>query len=85
MTAPLRYPYDMTPQPGGGWTVTFPDVPEAITQGDTAEEVARMAQDALAVALSFYVEAGQPFPKPSAPEGRPVADAAPPSAPTRSA
>ena len=28
------YPYEVLPQPEGGFTVTFPDVPEAITQGD---------------------------------------------------
>ena len=28
------YPYVAEAQPEGGWTVTFPDVPEAITQGD---------------------------------------------------
>ena len=45
------YPYVLEPQPGGGWTATFPDVPEAITQGDTEEEVAAMAEDALVTAL----------------------------------
>ena len=27
------YPYELLPQPEGGFTVIFPDVPEAITQG----------------------------------------------------
>ena len=67
------YPYDMDPQPGGGWTVTFPDVPEAITQGDTEEEVAAMAEDALVTALSIYVTDGQALPRPSAANKRPVA------------
>lgn len=68
------YPYEMEPQPEGGWTVAFPDVPEAITQGDTAEEVAAMAEDALVTALSIYVEDGKPLPRPSAPANRPVAE-----------
>jgi predicted RNase H-like HicB family nuclease len=38
------YPYDMEPQPDCGWEVTFPDVPEAIAQGGTADEVAAMAE-----------------------------------------
>lgn len=67
------YPYDMERQTEGGWTVTFPDVPEAITQGDTEEEVAAMAEDALVTALSFYTDDGQPLPHPSAAKGRPVA------------
>jgi antitoxin HicB len=67
------YPYVAEPQPEGGWTVTFPDVPEAITQGDTEEEVAAMAEDALVTALSFYTDDGQPLPRPSAAYNRPVA------------
>jgi antitoxin HicB len=67
------YPYDMEKQPEGGWTVTFPDVPEAITQGDTEEEVAAMAEDALVASLSFYTEDSQPLPRPSAAKGRPLA------------
>jgi len=59
------YPYEIEPQPEGGWTVTFPDVPEAITEGDTEEEVAAMAEDALVTALSFYTDNGHPLPRPS--------------------
>jgi|SRR5215213_2074211 len=67
------YPYDMTPQPEGGFMVTFPDVPEAITQGDAEAEAAAMAEDALVTALSFYVDAGEPLPHPSAAQGRALA------------
>ena len=67
------YPYDMEPQPDGGWTVTFPDVPEAITQGNTPDEVATMAEDALVTALSFYTDDSRPLPRPSAARGRPIA------------
>lgn len=48
----------------GGYVVTFPDVPEAITQGDTVEEALTEAQDALVAALGFYVEAGEALPRP---------------------
>jgi antitoxin HicB len=67
------YPYDLSLQPDGGFTVTFPDVPEAITQGDTNAEAAAMAEDALVTALSFYTDEFQPLPRPSAARGRPVA------------
>ncbi len=50
------YPYELAPQPEGGFTVTFPDVPEAITQGDTETDAAAMAEDALVTALSFYTD-----------------------------
>jgi antitoxin HicB len=67
------YPYVAEPQPEGGWTVTFPDVPEAITQGDTPEEVAAMAEDALIAALGFYTESGEKLPVPSPAGNRKVA------------
>jgi antitoxin HicB len=51
---------------GDGYVVTFRDVPEAITQGDTLDEAMANASDALETALSFYVGERQPFPVPSA-------------------
>jgi antitoxin HicB len=53
-------------------TVTFPDVPEAITCGDTTPEALARAQDALVSALSFYVDDGKPLPKPSEAQARPM-------------
>jgi antitoxin HicB len=67
------YPYVAEPQPEGGWTVTFPDVPEAITQGDSGGEVVAMAEAALVTALSFYTDEGQALPRPSPAHGRPLA------------
>jgi antitoxin HicB len=55
-----------------GVTVTFPDVPEAISSGGTTTEALSHAQDALGFALSFYVDDGNALPKPSAAEGRPM-------------
>ena len=67
------YPYELMPQPEGGFTVTFADVPEAITQGETEAEAAAMAEDALVTALSFYTDRSERLPVPSAAPGRPVA------------
>ncbi|HTT79426.1 MAG TPA: type II toxin-antitoxin system HicB family antitoxin [Stellaceae bacterium] len=67
------YPYELQPQPEGGFTVKFPDVPEAITQGETAEEAAAMAEDALVTALSFYTDNAEKLPRPSPAQGRPLA------------
>jgi len=67
------YPYELHPQPEGGFTVTFPDVPEAITQGDNEKEAAAMAEDALVTALSFYTDKAEPLPRPLPPHGRPLA------------
>src|SRR5271154_12178 len=69
----FAYPYELMPQPEGGFTVTFPDVPEAITQGDTEIEAAAMAEDALVTALSFYTDRADPLPRPSPADGWPLA------------
>ena len=52
----------------GGFVVTFPDIPEAITQGDSIEEALAMALEALETALEFYFEDRRAVPKPSKPK-----------------
>jgi len=64
------YPAVLTPEPEGGFSVAFPDVPEALTQGETEAEALDMAADALVTALSFYVDQGRRPPMPSPAEGR---------------
>jgi antitoxin HicB len=63
----LDYPVVLEPQPEGGFVVTFPDVPEAITQGEDEDEALLYAVEALETALSFYVDARKPLPAPSRP------------------
>ncbi len=53
-----------------GYTITFPDIPEAITEGDTLAEALEHAIDAVETALSFYVEEGKDLPIPSPARGR---------------
>ena len=45
--------------------VTFSDIPEAITCGWSWNEALEMAEDCLAVALSFYVDRCEDIPTPS--------------------
>jgi predicted RNase H-like HicB family nuclease len=47
------YPAALTPDPDSGFTVTFRDVPEAITEGDLREEALLRAEDALESALAM--------------------------------
>jgi len=62
----MEYPAKFTPdRTAGGFVVTFPDVPEAITQGDTIEEAMAMASEALELALTFYTEKWADLPAPS--------------------
>ena len=56
------YPAAVTPDPDGGFTVTFRDVPEAITEGDTRKEVLLRAEEGLESALAMYVVAKEPLP-----------------------
>lgn len=43
-------------------SVRFPDLPEALTQGETLEQAIAMAADALVTAPDFYLEDGRPVP-----------------------
>jgi antitoxin HicB len=64
----MRYPARLKPQAEGGYVVTFPDIPEAITQGEDVEDALKHAADALESALEFYFEARRPVPPPSKPK-----------------
>ena len=64
----LDFPVVLSAQPEGGFVVTFPDVPEAITQGEDEEEALLYAVDALETALSFYVDARKNLPLASRPK-----------------
>jgi antitoxin HicB len=46
-----------------GVVVTFPDVPEAITQGDDEDDARAMAEEALGLALLTYPQRGLPLPR----------------------
>jgi antitoxin HicB len=48
--------------------VTFPDIPEAITQGDNRAHALEMAREALEMAMDFYFEDRRPVPAPSKPK-----------------
>ena len=58
------YPCVLTPEEDGGFSVSFPNVPEALTCGDHQAEALAMAEDALAVALGAYVRAREDIPSP---------------------
>lgn len=61
----LNYPVHLEPAEEGGFVVTFPDVPEAITQGEDEADALLRAVDALETALEFYVDEGEDLPRPS--------------------
>lgn len=58
------YPCELAPEQDGGFSVSFPDVPEALTCGDDEVEALALAEVALAVALGAYVRAREEVPAP---------------------
>ena len=61
----LRYPATLKRDTNGTMRVEFPDVPEANTFGEDADEALIEAVDALESALSLYIEDRRDIPKPS--------------------
>ena len=64
----MQFTTHLTAAPEGGYVVTFPDIPEAITQGESEEEALSNGLDALLTALDFYFEDQRPVPAPSKPK-----------------
>jgi antitoxin HicB len=65
----VRYAAMLEAQPEGGFTETFPDIPEAITEGDTREEALFHAADVLTLCLDERIESGDALPAPAKVKG----------------
>ena len=62
----LAYPATLTPdREAGGFTVTFPDLPEAITQGEDRLDALNQAADCLEEAIAGRVRRGDEIPNAS--------------------
>jgi len=57
-----RVPLILSEQPGGGYSVTSPALPELITEGDTVEEALAHVPDALAAVVELYEDLSKPVP-----------------------
>jgi len=58
--------------------VSFPDIPEAHTQGLDRDEAMAMAKEALELSMEFYFDDNRPIPMPSEPRrGQAVVELAP--------
>lgn len=64
----LQYPVHFVADPSGGYVALFPDLPGCVTQGDTLEEAAAMAEDARRGWMQVEYERGHDIPLPSYPE-----------------
>ncbi len=67
----MRYPATTEQDEDGQFIVSFPDVPEAPTSGETLEEALAEAVGCLVVALDGYVDERRPRPVPRPSQIRP--------------
>lgn len=56
----------------GGFWVTFPDLPECITEGDDMGQAYEMSVDALGLCLESRLEENEGIPRPSTPDAVPI-------------
>ena len=63
-TKVLSYSAMFTPEKEGGFSVSFPDFPEAHSQGDDVEEAFHMAIDCLNAAIEWRLEEKREIPLP---------------------
>ena len=61
----LFYPAIFHKAEEGGFWVTFPDIPECMTQGDDMQEAYEMAVDALGLSITTMESEKEPIPKAS--------------------
>jgi antitoxin HicB len=64
----LIYPVTVSKDTNGSFLVGFPDIPEANSVGDDADEAKLNALDALETALEIYFDERRPIPAPSKPK-----------------
>ena len=70
MTQRLAWPVELQRQEDGAILVSFPDIPEALTEGATKADALTQARDCLIAALGGYVGERRPIPRPSPAHGR---------------
>ncbi len=64
----LFYPAVFHTAEEGGFWVSFPDIPECLTQGDDMQQAYEMSVEALGLSITTMEEAGEKIPEPSTPE-----------------
>lgn len=64
----LFYPALFHKAEEGGFWVSFPDLPECLTEGDDMNQAYEMAGDALGLALTAREQTGETVPVPSPPD-----------------
>ena len=65
----IEYPAIFNPADEGGYTITFPDFPEAISEGDSLEEASYNAIEVLDLTLRSRMEDNENIPLPHSESG----------------
>ena len=68
----LAYPVRLDTRDRGAVMVSFPDIPEALTEGTTERAALVEAEDCLIAALGGYINDRREIPPPSPGRGRPL-------------
>lgn len=64
-----EYMHEIAPLPkedGGGFVITFPDLPGCMSDGETIEEAMANGRDAFVAWISAAADMGRPIPEPTA-------------------
>jgi antitoxin HicB len=67
MRQKFDYPFELRPldeEEGGGWLISFPDLPGCMSDGETPEEAIVNGRDALSAWLQATKESGREVPDP---------------------
>lgn len=65
-----EYPFEMrplTPEEGGGWLITFPELPGCMSDGETPAEALANGADAVAAWIDAMLASGREIPAPGEP------------------
>lgn len=62
MSQVFRLRLTLSPDPAGGFVVTSPDLPELLSEGDSAAEALANVRDAVEAVHELYQDLKKPFP-----------------------
>ena len=68
-----EYPANITPlakADGGGWLITYPDLPGCVSDGDTQQEAITNGADAIQSWIAANEAEGRPIPEPNSASGK---------------